>query len=451
MFNEIKKKVNSIPIKEIAAWVFDEPNPKRWLCPFHDDRHPGSFKIFGRENKFKCFACGEFGNGVDLVEKVFNCSWKEAIVRIAAHFEICSDEELENLKKEFNYSGKNEERVKVQKWEKSKTEEPDLQDEEILDFVYRLFSKGMNLVSPENKVLSDEHHKYLNGRGISDEEIERNGYFSMPTREILPVLCQKLELHGIEESDLIGVPGFYRYKDSGKIDMIQVPGIGIAIKNERHKIVGIQIRKDTLNYPGDARYIWFSSAFIYNNPAAMKILEGGTSPHSPIDVVFPSKITAKYAVITEGHFKAAKFAEHYHCITVSVQGVGNFNGIENVLKSLKIDTVYIAYDADMCFNLQVSKHAANLSKLLTANSIRVNFLLWKYEYGKGIDDVLDAHNEKEFFGMSVVRYQKFMHSYLHDVQQKYGKIDNRTFSKIDRSELNKIYSSEIEKLKKASA
>ena len=36
------------------------------LCPFHDDRHLGSFKISPKKNTYSCYSCGAHGNSVDF-------------------------------------------------------------------------------------------------------------------------------------------------------------------------------------------------------------------------------------------------------------------------------------------------------------------------------------------------------------------------------------------------
>lgn len=58
------------------------------LCPFHADRHLGSFKISPQRNIYKCFACGETGNPVDFVMKMANLNFVEAIRWLAAKYSI---------------------------------------------------------------------------------------------------------------------------------------------------------------------------------------------------------------------------------------------------------------------------------------------------------------------------------------------------------------------------
>ena len=56
-------------------------------CPFHDDRNP-SMKV---DNRYHCFGCGEDGDVIDFVSKLFGLSLKDAAIRIASEFGISYD------------------------------------------------------------------------------------------------------------------------------------------------------------------------------------------------------------------------------------------------------------------------------------------------------------------------------------------------------------------------
>ena len=53
-------------------------------CPFHDDRHP-SMKI---DKGFYCFACGEKGDVVTFVSKLFHMAPYEAAKKLASDFQV---------------------------------------------------------------------------------------------------------------------------------------------------------------------------------------------------------------------------------------------------------------------------------------------------------------------------------------------------------------------------
>ena len=49
------------------------------LCPFHEERTP-SFSI--KNNKFKCFGCGEHGDAIDFYMKTNNCNFITAVKKL---------------------------------------------------------------------------------------------------------------------------------------------------------------------------------------------------------------------------------------------------------------------------------------------------------------------------------------------------------------------------------
>lgn len=56
-------------------------------CPFHDDHHP-SLNV---KERFKCFACGEYGDGINFVAKLYGLSLLSAAKRIADNFGLSYD------------------------------------------------------------------------------------------------------------------------------------------------------------------------------------------------------------------------------------------------------------------------------------------------------------------------------------------------------------------------
>lgn len=58
------------------------------LCPFHADRHMGSFKVSSRKNIYTCFSCGATGDAVDFLEKHEGLTFVEAIRWLGAKYGI---------------------------------------------------------------------------------------------------------------------------------------------------------------------------------------------------------------------------------------------------------------------------------------------------------------------------------------------------------------------------
>ena len=76
MKNEELNDIRATPIEDVAKELGMTVVRHKALCPFHEDRHP-SLRFKG--NRFKCFACGESGDVIDLVMRYKNIGFKEAV------------------------------------------------------------------------------------------------------------------------------------------------------------------------------------------------------------------------------------------------------------------------------------------------------------------------------------------------------------------------------------
>ena len=63
------------------------------LCPFHSDRHLGSFAVNERKNYYKCFACGASGDAVKAVRELHGLKYTDALRYLAAMYNIYIDDE----------------------------------------------------------------------------------------------------------------------------------------------------------------------------------------------------------------------------------------------------------------------------------------------------------------------------------------------------------------------
>lgn len=63
------------------------------LCPFHQDRHLGSFKVNPRRNLCRCFTCGKTWWPVDFVMAAGGMTYPEALRWLADKYGISVDEE----------------------------------------------------------------------------------------------------------------------------------------------------------------------------------------------------------------------------------------------------------------------------------------------------------------------------------------------------------------------
>ena len=67
-------------------------------CPFHEDRHLGSFVVYPKGNCYKCFSCGAKGGVVDFLMNYERLTYPDAIRWLGKKYSIETDME------EFNYT-----------------------------------------------------------------------------------------------------------------------------------------------------------------------------------------------------------------------------------------------------------------------------------------------------------------------------------------------------------
>ena len=63
------------------------------LCPFHDDRHLGSFKVSESKNIATCFSCGRSWNPIDALMEGLHIDYPTALRHLAAKYHIFIDDE----------------------------------------------------------------------------------------------------------------------------------------------------------------------------------------------------------------------------------------------------------------------------------------------------------------------------------------------------------------------
>ena len=57
-------------------------------CPFHNDRHPS---LYVADDHYYCFACGEHGDVIDFVSKLFQLSPYDAVRKLMTDFHLSPD------------------------------------------------------------------------------------------------------------------------------------------------------------------------------------------------------------------------------------------------------------------------------------------------------------------------------------------------------------------------
>lgn len=429
--NDMIKEVRDLPIEKVVGnYVELERKGAHYqgLCPFHLDHEMGSFIVTPGKNIWHCFTDGIGGNPITFEmmyqEKVLgkkDVRFLDTCFRMAKEYGIISQEEYETFSRK--------------KWDENlvlsirrSIEEKEKQAEITLPttsmaLVYNAMAKVCGL--------SEKHRRHLlEVRGVPESSL--GDFFTFPTRKmylhdrIMEYLEKRLtESVGEQkaqkilkrvERDFPNIPGFYRVKKTGKIDFAPNNGIGILVRDNKGRAVGIQVRHDK----GETRYVWFSSSFAQSNSA----YEGGASPGAPGGILYPENPKKDPDIcITEGRFKAVKIAEQGN-IAIYVSGVSSWKRILPLLDAEigEREKIFLMFDADMMGNTSVHKQLESLAMEVMAKQIEPVLILWSKELGKGFDDLVLANPDFKKL-LKAVKYGKFAKSYeqaLHQILKQYG-------------------------------
>ena len=86
IFEIVKENVNLWEAAEVYG--IDVNRYGKALCPFHNDRHPS---LYVADDHYYCFACGEHGDVIDFVGRLFQLSPYDAARKLMADFHLSPD------------------------------------------------------------------------------------------------------------------------------------------------------------------------------------------------------------------------------------------------------------------------------------------------------------------------------------------------------------------------
>ena len=98
-FNVVQTIKDRLTMREVLEHYGYEPNKKGFVCcMFHSEKTP-SMKIFDKD--YHCFGCGEHGDVITFVQKLFNLSFQEVLKKIDIDFglNLYGDKTFEELRK----------------------------------------------------------------------------------------------------------------------------------------------------------------------------------------------------------------------------------------------------------------------------------------------------------------------------------------------------------------
>lgn len=243
--------------------------------------------------------------------------------------------------------------------------------------------------------LYKHHRDNLEKRGLSPEDMEKNGYKSIIRNgESKRYICRDLLRKGYS---LQNIPGFY-VDENGEWTYNSIPGFLVPVRDFYGRIQGLQIRVDEeiIAKKKIGKYIWFSSS----NHAT------GTACNAGVHVSIPAGPVNKDTVyITEGPLKADVASKYMNAIFLAVPGVSLFKRVLGELEKINPRNTIVLFDADKAENQAVKKAEDGLLDLLKQKGYKTMSVSWDIKIGKGIDDIVVNNDIK-------VNLQRFIQTQL---------------------------------------
>lgn len=209
--------------------------------------------------------------------------------------------------------------------------------------------------------LHKRHAGDLMARGLSEEQIRKFAYRSMPSDP--KAIALKLLRMGCT---IENVPGFYKDKDGSWTMLYTGSGILIPQRNSKGQIQGFQIRLDRKLADGP-RYISLSS----------RDKEGGAPAHAYVHFRRGARGVSE-VILTEGALKADVICALSGYSVLSVPGVNSQKYLPTAFKTLLpkgLRKIRIAYDMDADTNEHVQAAKDKLVSTLNATCTHCSLIV----------------------------------------------------------------------------
>lgn len=234
--NDILRNTDIVEV--ISHYIKVEKKGRNYssLCPFHNDQSLGNFYISKEKGIFKCFSCGAGGNAINFVQRIENCTYREAIFKVA------------------DLIGYRDTRL----LDYRQVEKVDPETKAIQDCLNEisLFYENSLFMSESGK----EALEYLHKRGLTDDIIRhfKIGFSQDKGENIIEFLkSKKFSIKTIAETGIIHLENTpYRDLNAGRITF--------AITDRNNQVVGFSCRKFRENDKSNAKYINTSSTKLFN-------------------------------------------------------------------------------------------------------------------------------------------------------------------------------------------
>jgi hypothetical protein len=237
----------------------------------------------------------------------------------------------------------------------------------ILDLAYRALLAVLPLSLP--------HRQALRQRGLSDKEIVRRGYRTLPLHGRATLARQMVKRFGIDVC--AQVPGLYVATQNTRRwwTLAGALGLLIPVRNVDGRIVALKVRADS---PGEgSKYTYLSSAH-----------HRGPGPGAPVHVPLHALVPGVPVRFTEGELKADVATALSGVLTIAVPGVSAWRKVLPLLPYLQARQVLLAFDADWRTNPHVAQALGHAASALVTAGYEVQVEDWDPALAKGVDDLL---------------------------------------------------------------
>ncbi|MBI1917682.1 MAG: DUF3854 domain-containing protein [Planctomycetes bacterium] len=239
------------------------------------------------------------------------------------------------------------------------------------DSLHRVYSVLLGALT-----LGRAHRDSLRGRGLSDTEVDRRGYRTLPVQGRARLTRDLHECYG---DVLLRVPGIITRERDGRryLSVAGAAGLLVPVRDVSGRIVALIVRRDGDREDGP-RYSYLSSRRY-----------GGPGPGAPVHVPLGVTGACHCCRLTEGAIKADVAHALSGLPTIGAPGVSAWRPALDVLRELDCQTVRLAFDGDARDNPAVARALSACAEAATAAGLAVELERWPREH-KGIDDALAA-------------------------------------------------------------
>lgn len=271
------------------------------LCPFHSEKSP-SFSVSPNKQMYYCFGCGAGGNVISFIMNYENFTFMEAVKFLADRAGV----KLPEI--EYSQEAKAKEARRIKLMEANR--------EAASYFYYQLrHEKG------------ETGMKYLKGRGLTDETINKFGlgYSCMTAND----LVKYLESKGFED-DIIKEAALATFNEKYGMQDLFWNRVMFPIQDINHRVIGFGGR-----VMGDSKPKYLNS------------------PESPIfdksrnlyGLNFARTSRKNHFILCEGYMDVIAMHQAGFSEAVASLGTAFTSGQANILRRYT-DSVYLAYDSD---------------------------------------------------------------------------------------------------------